>query len=501
MADKGSSGSSAATDTNNPLYIHPSDGPTSISVEKLTGPADYRPWQRTMEINLAAKRKLGFVTSAIKRDSSYPVKQEQWDTCNHLVIAWVHRSVSDQIKKSILCLTTEREIWMQLETLFNVTNGARKYKLNKEAYETEQNGNSINEYYTVMKGLREEQDALNILPPITKMTIEIDAFIGALNRQKEELRLFQFLTRLNEDYKAHRSQILMQSPLSTVEAACAQLQQEESQRDMMQLSKLSLESSTMYGKGQNDIGCIACGGKGHKTEKCWTVVGYPRWHPKARAKRNQEKQKSGKNGERFKPKAMAVNTEGKGENQKALLTEEQVEQLLKLLPSTSKTEPDMEDESEPGFVGMISYCMAAVSASDWVIDTGASDHITYDIHVLKNAKKVNKKSKINLPNGEHAIVSHIGDMTLENDLNLNHVMGVPEFRHNLLSVSRLVKYENCKVIFYPDLCVIQDSATQTIKAIGKVQNGLYYLVNKPLRRILNEAGVGRMNEKTVGINL
>ncbi|KAL2926889.1 Endo-1 3(4)-beta-glucanase 2, partial [Bienertia sinuspersici] len=182
-------------------------------------------------------------------------------------------SESEQIKKSILYLTTPREIWAHLEALFNVTNGARKYKLNKEAYETEQGENTINEYYIVMKGLWEKQDALNLLPPITHMTPEINAFIRTQNKQKEELRLFQFLTGLNDDYKAHRSQILMQSPLPTVEAACAQLQQEESQRDVMQLSKLSLESSVMYGKGQNEkkLICTSCGGKGHKIEKFWTV--------------------------------------------------------------------------------------------------------------------------------------------------------------------------------------------------------------------------------------
>ncbi|KAL2902579.1 Retrovirus-related Pol polyprotein from transposon TNT 1-94 [Bienertia sinuspersici] len=240
------------------------DLPPSPWKSSLAG--DYRSWRRTMEINLAAKRKLGFVTGVVKRDGSDPIKQELWDTCNNLVIAWIHRSVSEQIKKSILYLTTAREIWMHLEALFNVTNGAKKYKHNKEAYETEQNGSTINEYYTVMKGLWEEQDDLNVLPPITRMTPEIDAFVSAMNRQKEKLKLFQFLTGLDEDYKAHRSQILMQSPLPSVEAACAQLQQEETQRDVMQISKLSLESSAMYGKGQSErteLICTACGGKGH----------------------------------------------------------------------------------------------------------------------------------------------------------------------------------------------------------------------------------------------
>ncbi|KAL2927944.1 Diaminopimelate epimerase [Bienertia sinuspersici] len=116
MADKGGSSAAAAMDTNNPLYIHLSDGPTSISVENLTSPIDYKPWHRTIEINLAAKRKVRFVTGVVKRDKSDLVKQEQWVTCNKLVIAWIHKYVSEQIKKSIMYLTTTIEIWIADET-------------------------------------------------------------------------------------------------------------------------------------------------------------------------------------------------------------------------------------------------------------------------------------------------------------------------------------------------------------------------------------------------
>ncbi|KAL2926565.1 E3 ubiquitin-protein ligase DTX4 [Bienertia sinuspersici] len=63
-------------DPQSPLYIHPSDEPASICIDKLTGAADYRPWRRTMEISLAAKRKLGFVTGVVKRDEKDAVKQD-----------------------------------------------------------------------------------------------------------------------------------------------------------------------------------------------------------------------------------------------------------------------------------------------------------------------------------------------------------------------------------------------------------------------------------------
>ncbi|KAL2941620.1 hypothetical protein RDABS01_029970 [Bienertia sinuspersici] len=74
-------------DIQNPLYLHPSDGPSTIAIEKLQGAADYRSWKRSMEIALASKRKLGFVTGLVVRDPEDKEKQDQWNTCNSMIIA------------------------------------------------------------------------------------------------------------------------------------------------------------------------------------------------------------------------------------------------------------------------------------------------------------------------------------------------------------------------------------------------------------------------------
>ncbi|KAL2933232.1 Retrovirus-related Pol polyprotein from transposon TNT 1-94 [Bienertia sinuspersici] len=63
-------------------------------------------------------------------------KQEQWGICNNIVISWLHASMSDSIKKSILYLVTARDIWKQLEKRFTVSNGPAKYRLNKALYYT-----------------------------------------------------------------------------------------------------------------------------------------------------------------------------------------------------------------------------------------------------------------------------------------------------------------------------------------------------------------------------
>ncbi|XP_071712350.1 uncharacterized protein [Rutidosis leptorrhynchoides] len=175
----------------NPLFLHPSDGPGSLSVqEKLIGSQNYRSWRRSIEIALSTKRKLGFVTGTVVRSADDPVEAEQWETCNNMVISWIRNSVSDSIVKSIMFVGTASEIWKQLEKRFALNNGSRKYKLHKEVYSCEQQRSAVSDFYTKMKCIWEEIDSMSDLPRIADVTPEITAFMTAVNLQKEEQHLF-----------------------------------------------------------------------------------------------------------------------------------------------------------------------------------------------------------------------------------------------------------------------------------------------------------------------
>lgn len=277
-----------STDMQNPLFLHPSDTPLSLSVSKLQGAGDYRAWRRSFEIQLSAKRKKGFVDGTITRSLTDAAEASQWDTCNNMVISWIHNNISDAIKTSVLFINTAHDIWTQLEKRFLLTNGSRKYKLCRDLFNLKQNGLSISDYFTNLSCLWEELESMTLLPSITAPNAEVVALLKAIDTMKAESRLFQFLNGLDDMYGPQRSQLLMICPLPSVEMACAVIQQEESQKSVFnQSAAVDTDISAMFSKGNTDrpVSCTACGGRNHVTDKCWTVVGFPKWHSRYKGPR------------------------------------------------------------------------------------------------------------------------------------------------------------------------------------------------------------------------
>ncbi|KAL2932327.1 Zinc finger protein with KRAB and SCAN domains 8 [Bienertia sinuspersici] len=181
------------------------------------GSSNYREWRRDLELSLASKRKLGFVTGGVKKDETDPIKKEYWETYNSIVITWILHSVSESIKKSIMFMGNAHEMWNHLEQRFAVTDGARKYSLSKQIYETKQLGKPVSDYYTDLRVLWEELEALTVMPPITEMNNEA-------TRGTETVPVSEWVGMLDDVFTTLRSQILHMSPLPSVEQSCNMVQ-------------------------------------------------------------------------------------------------------------------------------------------------------------------------------------------------------------------------------------------------------------------------------------
>lgn len=383
---------------------------------KLQGAGDYRAWKRSFEIQLSAKRKLGFGDGTVTRSATEAAEACQWNTCNNMVISWIHNNIFDNIKTSVLFINTAVDIWKQLEKRFSLTNGSRKYKLNKDLFGLRQDNMKISEYFTSLSCIWEELESMNTLPIITSVTTEVTNLLKAINDMKEKSKLFQFLNGLNETYNTQRSQLLMMSPLPTVEAACALIQQEESQNEVLtRTGKYEADAMAMFSKGvgERSLMCTACGKRGHTNDKCWTVTGqYPKWHYKYKAnpKNSPNKWMGNKTG----AVKMANNVQGNVGEQSVVMTSQQLEELLKLIPQGNSAQgksSETDDELECGFSGMVfSNKGKAAESVEWIIDSEASDHMTSSIESMENVRVAPSTFSITLPTGDTAMIEHVGDI-------------------------------------------------------------------------------------------
>ena len=121
--------------------------------------------------------------------------------------------------------------------------------------------------------------------------------------------------------------------------------------------------------------------------------------------------------------------------------------------------------------------------SAWIIDTGASNHVTGNLTCMVNVRKI-KNCPVGLPNGKDANATHEGSVIIDGVLQLNNVLFVPQLNCNLISVTQLIDDSNCVVQITNTLCVIQDRRTRTLIGAGERTDGLYFFRGVPKVRAL-----------------
>jgi len=122
----------------------------------------------------------------------------------------------------------------------------------------------------------------------------------------------------------------------------------------------------------------------------------------------------------------------------------------------------------------------AYKSNTWIIDTRAIDHMVHFVAQLTTITSI-VHTFVYLPNGEQALVTHVGIVQVSSRLILTDVLCVPSFTFNLISVSKLTETLCCCLIFLGDCFFIQDLAQWSTIDLGKAHNGLFLLQDSDCR--------------------
>lgn len=175
------------------------------------------------------------------------------------------------------------ELWTHIHKRFGVKNGQRVQQLKTDLPNCRQKGVAIETYYgklsQLWRSLADYQKA---------KTME------EVRKEREEDKLHQFLMGLDETmYGAVKSSLLSWVPLPTLEEAYNTLIQDEESKLLGRMNEerndaasfavqtSSRPRSSNENRGSYDNrGCSNCGRKGHTSENCFRLIGYPEWYEK-----------------------------------------------------------------------------------------------------------------------------------------------------------------------------------------------------------------------------
>ena len=115
--------------------------------------------------------------------------------------------------------------------------------------------------------------------------------------------------------------------------------------------------------------------------------------------------------------------------------------------------------------------------TSWVIDSGASSHMTGFPSVLTAYRPETSISDVRIADGSSCPVLGSGQSRATSSLPLQNVLYIPGFPANLLSISAITKALHCGVFFFPHHCVFQDLDTGRRIGLGRENGrGIYELV-------------------------
>ncbi|WVY94395.1 hypothetical protein V8G54_033483 [Vigna mungo] len=120
--------------------------------------------------------------------------------------------------------------------------------------------------------------------------------------------------------------------------------------------------------------------------------------------------------------------------------------------------------------------------SAWLVDSGASHHVTKDMGSLSISNEYAGTDQLMAANGKGLPITHVGSThisTNSHSLQLSNILHVPTVSHNLLSVSQLCQTNDVSVEFFPWHFDVKDLQTGAILLRGRNEDNVYKLRSLP----------------------
>ncbi|XP_070053204.1 uncharacterized protein [Nicotiana tomentosiformis] len=278
---------------------------------------------------LLGRNKLGLVDGTCSKENFPESMWNHWERVNAIVLSWLMNSVSSGLLGGIIYASSAQAVWNDLHERFDKIDSSRSYNLHKETVTLSQGTASISAYFSKLNDLWK-----NLKPWFLLLGVDCPKsrnFVVHL----QKLKLFQFLMGLNDSYSQATSQILLMSPMPRVNQAYAMVISDESQKSVVANAGLLGENPTSV-TGQYDVNI------GQVNNASWLG--------------------------------------------NCTFTKEQYDHIVQLLNKDNSASSPATPLANA--TGIPCALLASNSLQEWIIDTGATNHMVADLKLLNKASLV-----------------------------------------------------------------------------------------------------------------
>lgn len=237
-------------------------------------------------------------------------------------------------------------------------------------------------------------------------------------------------------------------------------------------------SKTKYSK-KGDRMCNYCHRAGHLEEACFKKHDHPNWSKEQKGQKPNKSSSYANNVFDYQGALSISDSQDPVLNFSGMFHKE-IQKYLKGKSLVYESPVASSHFVDFTSTSVIIHSNLSIHDTCWLIDFGASRHITGSLHLFTNLQATHASSTVILPNGTIKSVSHIGDIHLCDHLVLKDVLYVPSFTYNLISVNRLAASSQLVFTFNCSKCLLQGLQTNRVVAKGKVDDHLYVLDNNSL---------------------
>ena len=434
----------------------------TVNLPKFNG-KDFAVWKTQVEAYLISRGKLDpiarsrprrilktrdGVTDAevLQRDSEI----EAYDNMDRWVRSTILLSLDNEFVKNVMCCTTSKEIWERLSSLHEETSAANRVLLLAEFYEIKlKPDETIKSYvaraeylYSQMKdcGVKSIDEATLVSKIVSGLPRWFMNFMSNwAERDHEKQRMVDLLPRLLQEEKL-----------------------------INRFRKPKVENAHNTETKQNNAQKNKNGGNKNNSKNS------------GKQNNNKKEKKTDEQKAYWQNRCYQCGKEG---------------HIKPQCPDRKAKAPEKQEGNTSESVIVVEEANSSIDSSNWIVDTGATRHMSYDKRDFINYQPFDEATTVLFGDKGTAQGLGIGDVKLiasvgekEKLLTIKGVMYVPALRRKLISISKATA-NGCIGEIQPDRLVLRDKSN-AVALVALRQNGLY------LAQVRQEAETFIVEDKT-----